>query len=310
MARICNDTGRALEYSVVYKISKFLYANQIKFSCTSRASLDNKRDSVYFKRLPEELAEDFVKCAQIFVLWAKKQGWFKGAISVDIDRLPDTEGVSGDVTDIRLNIKTKSSEYSKNISIKHHHNALKHPRLPRLPEQCGISDRTIKKKYISKHDAIWNSFIKKAHNLNSETAEFSKIKEIQEDFIEKNLYKPLILLVNDFLEKNACNPESIAHFFRFLTGNFNFFTIKNEKNAVLIKHFVDLQKPTKFKIIYPYKSLTTFLMNLDNGWEITFRLHTASSRFIKNGKINMSTKFDVNCINLDKVIKIEKIPKS
>ncbi len=310
MTSICNDTGRALEYAIVNKISSFLMNKDIKFQFSERALSNNQRDKLYFNKLLPILKEDFIKCAKIFTIWAEQSGWFKGATNIEIDRLPDTAGVKGDVTDIRLKIKIKNSTFVKNISVKHHHNALKHPRLPRLPEQCGIKDEKIKRRYIEKHTQIWKTFLEKAHGLNPNIIEFNKLKKLNNSFIDLNLYKPLILLVKDFLEENANNPDNVSTFFKFLTGSFNFYTIKNENNNVIIKHFIDLKSPQKFKIDYPYNSLTTFLMELDNGWKITFRLHTASSKFFKNGKINQSTKFDVICINLNEVIKIEKITKS
>ena len=62
-------------------------------------------------------------------------------------------------------------------------------------------------------------------------------------------------------------------------------------------------------ITYPFKSKTTFHIEFDNNWKISFRVHTASSEIEKNGNIFMTEKLDPICINLQDLIKIEFIKK-
>ena len=306
-----NEVGRAFEYVIVEELSRVIGEKKILLELTERAKLSNTRDKTHLSNLDNSLKENLKKGAKVFIDWVVQQGWLNGKSSVSLDRLPDAAGVEGDPTDIRLTLKDnhENSEI-RNISIKHHHSALKHPRLPRLPDQCGIKDKNLKKEFNDDMDKIWNEFLIKAKKLNPQATDFSELKEKDVEFINENIYKPLLNRVCEFLNEEANNPENTKAFFSFLTGRFNFYTIKNEDDKVLIKYFLDIKQPKSFEIVYPYNSITTFLMRFDNGWDLSLRLHTASSSFIKNGKLNQSTKLDVHCINLDKVIKIEEISKS
>lgn len=310
MTRISNDTGRAFEFLLTERLLKFLHDNKIKAALTTRAQRDNTRDKHYFSGLPDYLKQSLTGAGEAAIRWISKQDWLAGAKSVKIDRLPDTEGVRGSVTDIQLQIYTSKGLGIRNISLKHHHNALKHPRLPSLPYQCGIKDPKIASIWKEIHDKVWDRFYGEARKLDSSTTEFRKLKAKDPKFIDEKLYKPLIGAVIGFLKKHANNPKNAAEFFKFLKGGMNFFTIKNEPNRILVKKFAEVKLPTSFKIIYPYKgTLTTFLMEFDNGWRVTLRLHTASSEFFRRGKIHSSTKFDVLCENLEEVIEIDKVTK-
>jgi len=300
-----------MEYAIVKEIEKSIINLHINFFYTKRAEHDNSRDEKHFHNIPRQLQDDFIKCGLTTVLWMNNQNWFTDATKILVDRLPDTEGIGGIVTDIRLFISYKDgSETTKDISLKHNHNALKHPRLPRLPEQCGINDLNIKEDYIKKHDKIWDEFFIKARKLKKDSTKFSEVKAIDNNIIDNSLYDPLINLVKDFLLSNANSKKNAAIFFQFLTSNINFYVIKNETDKIVIKHFIDIQPPSSFTITYPFHDTkTTCLIKFDNRWNVTMRLHTASSEYYRYGKINKSTKFDVICTNIESVIKIETVNK-
>jgi len=310
MTRVSNDTGRAFEYAIAKKLAKYLESKKILFSFTTRAQKDNQRDKQYFEQLNEELKQDFSKAGDAAIKWMISQNWFVNIKKINIDRMPDITGVNASVVDIQLQIYNDKGLIFRNISLKNHHNALKHPRLPNLPFQCGINNPKISKLWREINTNIWKQFYLEARKLDNTTNLFRELKVIDNKFIEQNLYKPLILAVINFLNQYANNPDSASKYFKFLRGDkSNFFTIKNESNQILIKKFVEFKLPTQFKIKYPYNTLTTFMMEFDNGWRFTLRLHTASSEFFRNGKINESTKLDVLCENLDKVIEIDKVKK-
>ncbi len=90
----------------------------------------------------------------------------------------------------------------------------------------------------------------------------------------------------------------------------DYYVLKNEKDYAKLKYFFGVAPPQKFEIVYPYeKRLNTFLIKFDNGWEITFRIHTASSRISKNGEVFMTEKLDPICKNLKDVIQIQTLAK-
>lgn len=300
-----------MEYAIVKGIENSLIDLKIDFFYTTRAENDNFRDKKHFDNILKELQNNFIKCGLAIVSWMKNQNWFTNATKILVDRLPDSEGVEGIVTDIRLIIKyMNGAESTKEISLKHNHDALKHPRLPRLPDQCGISDLSLKEDYIKKHDIIWDEFFIKAKNLKKDSTKFSEVKAIDDNIIDNYLYEPLINLVKDFLLTNANNKRNATKFFQFLTSHINFYVIKNETDQIVIKYFIDITPPSSFTITYPFNGKkTTCLIKFDNKWDVTMRLHTASSEYYRNGKINKSTKFDVICTNIDSVINIETVKK-
>jgi len=305
-----NEKGRAFEYILVKTLEESLSSEKIKVIFTERTKKDNIRDKKHFENLEESQKRDFSLASNASLKWMKENNWFINAKEIVIDRLPDREGVNSNVADITLKIGTPEKIEIKEISLKHNHNALKHPRLPRLPDQCGITDESIKQKWVKDHNNIWEDFFKKAGKLCPNATKFSVLKAKDNKFIEQNLYKPLITQVIKFLNENGKNESCVKSFFKFITNKLDFYTIKNEPEQILIKKFVNITAPNSFKIIYPYNNrLTTFLIEFDNGWNVSLRLHTASKEFFRNNKIHSSTKFDVICENLEKVINIDKEKK-
>lgn len=301
-----------MEYAIAKKVEDFAAKEGIKFFYTAKAIADNKRDSQHYSKVPKDMQNDFKACGTAFLLWADKKRWFTDASSISVDRLSDSAGVEGVVTDIRFSINYKDGSVSTHdISLKHNHNALKHPRLPSLPAQCDIDDADLKEKYLGEWKSIWEQFIAKARNITPNATEFSQLKIIDESIVERELYKPLIKMATRFLQENANRPHQATTFFRFLTSKVNFYVVKNEPTRIVIRHFVNIKPPSSFCIEYPYKGkMTTCIIKFDNGWKVTMRLHNASKEFFRNGKINRSVKFDVVCINIDSVIETESMPKT
>ncbi|MBU0894796.1 MAG: HaeIII family restriction endonuclease [Nanoarchaeota archaeon] len=311
MTTLSNDQGRALEFAIVSNLIDFFKEKNIILALTERTKRDNQRDSDRFQNLNEPMKKDFLLAGKKFIEWASKEGWFKNANKIDLDRLPDKEGQESNVTDIALKVHSQEKIFVWNLSVKHNHNALKHPRLPRLPAQCGFTDYSTKKLWLSKHDKIWEDFIDKSKQLSENAKTFSELKRKDVTFIDEYLYNPLIIAVKDFLQTIKNGEDHVKSFFNFITSKVDFYTIKNEKENILIKHFLGIKPPSSFTLEYPYKNkLNTLLITFDNGWIMTLRLHTASSRMYKtSGKINSSTKFDVHCTNIEDLIKIDKISK-
>lgn len=305
-----NQHGRALEYLVAKTLVSVIETRKINYELTSRTISSNLRDEKHFSNLSQEMQVDFKRCANAITKWIAANNWFEGAKHVIVDRLSDMDARLSNPTDICLSITSAKKLKNFNISLKHNSNSLKHPRLTALPERCGVTDSSVVKKYQEKHDKIWDEFYRQTLTINSKSNSFKTLKEFNENFIDKYLYNPLNTLVVDFLNENASEPEHVGKFFKFLISDLDFYTFKNEHQQVLVKKFCGIQVPQKFNISFPYeRRLNTFLIDYDNGWKITFRLHTASSHYFKDEKINKSVKIDVNCINIDEVIEIESIPK-
>lgn len=309
MAATSNDQGRALEYCFVDSLIKYFLSEGIHYKLTDRAQKDNKRDKIHLSSLSEEQNKDFNMFSLTLINWIKINFLTEKIEEAIIDRFPDSEGVLGNPTDVEIQFISKNSIRKLNLSLKHNHDALKHPRIPRLPQQFGIHDVSITSNHLKNHSKIWDLFVQKALLLKNNSKEFKELKEKNASFIDMNLYRPLNKLVIDFI-KNHSKGNNLKTFFKFLVSGTDFYGVKNESDRIVIKYFVGIQMPSSVKITYPHEGkLSTFLATFDNGWKLSFRLHTASSEFIRNGKLNTSTKYDVKCINLDEKIRCEYISK-
>jgi len=307
-----NQQGRALEYIFRNGICRFARSKGLKVEVTPRTMEKDSKERGYFNALDSDLKKSFTSCAETFPAWLEGNGWLDGAVKLELDRVPDSEARQNiEMTDVRLAFSYKDGrKKALNLSVKHHHDALCHPRLPSLAEQCGIKDERLDSKYREKYKKIWKAFYSKARELDKKTAKFSDLKARQKDFVEAHLYVPLLRLVIGFLQKNANNAENARAFFEYLVGKVDYYVVKNGDDSIEIKPFVGIAPPKSFSIAYPFKSRkNTFLIEFDNGWQISCRLHTANKEFFRKGKIFMSEKLDPICINLDRVMEIEELPK-
>jgi HaeIII restriction endonuclease len=108
------------------------------------------------------------------------------------------------------------------------------------------------------------------------------------------------------------NPVSVAEqLIKYLIGNQDFFKVIKGKNKVEIQAYnlhetlnlpfenikpkAKIQKlklPNRLiEIVYQENCKTTLLVTLNEGWQISFRIHNASSR------IEPSLKFDINLVS-------------
>ncbi|MEK6953769.1 MAG: HaeIII family restriction endonuclease [Candidatus Micrarchaeota archaeon] len=284
MPTASDDNGRTLEYI----ICKEILAHFEKCDLTERAKKDNAVDEKYYSRLSDKIRENFSKCAEITVRWLEKKIGSR-KIKVILDRLPDSSGVTGDPTDIRLAF---SNGRSINLSIKNNYPALKHPRLTRLPEQCGVNDSRVLAKYDLQYEGIWSKFYLEAKKSFPAAKTFEEIKNKDMEFINKKLYFPLTKLVMDFLN---LNKSSAPTFFHFLTGTIPFYMVKNSAHKVEIIDFTNIPMPDHMEITRASNS--TILINFDNGLTLSLRLHTASK-----GLFEQSVKMDTTIPKIDKLI--------
>jgi len=308
-----NERGRALELVVAEDVFALAEKSGLSVRFTERAKIQNMRQKAYFEELDGETKDNFKSCSETFNKWLLQQEWIGNSKELVIDRIPDNEAKENvEVTDLRLYFLSKEGKkFQKDFSIKNNSDSLCHPRLPSLPESCGIKDETISGEYRKKYRAVWESFGKRLKSLDKAPLTFSELDSKNEDFRVDWLYSPLQKLAVEFLSR-YCNDKGAAEaLFTYLTGKGDYYVVKNSKTRIEIKHFSSIPKPTSFKITYPFMSKSYFLLEFDNGWKIRVRIHNASSRlFKKDGSINATEKEDPICQNIEKVIKIEKILKN
>lgn len=307
-----NERGRAFELVVRRALLAYAVKKRVPAEETENSKKREPVEGKYFNALDAETQQSFVSGAWAFSKWVDGQGWLDNATEMVLDRIPDNKAKERDPTDIRLRITyADCKKKDKNISVKHRHSALCHPRLPSLAQQCGFEKGSkVDKDYRKSYKDIWNEFYGKVKKLKQKVETYSELDRIDKSYRGDWLYESLQLNTIKFLNEKANNEERAVAFFEYLVGEVDYYVLKNEKSFIEVKDFSGIEAPKGFKIIYPYKSKTTFLMEFDNGWNISMRLHTASSRIENKGKVFMTEKLDPICKNLNELIKIDRILKT
>ena len=220
----------------------------------------------------------------------------------------DLEGVIGDVRDVIFSRNYNNVFWEIGISAKNNHDAVKHSRLSQTIDfgkewmNCPCSES-----YFIEIKPVFD-FLKELRTTNPEFKwdELGKSKS-------ESVYKPLLKAFRtEMLNLAKSNSVASANLLQYLIGRKPFYKVIKEdrKNIVVVKAFningklnqtingrkpvikTDIVKlPTRI-IEFEFKenSDTTLMMILDEGWQISFRIHSAST-YIEN-----SLKFDINLI--------------
>lgn len=314
--------GRAFEFSVTKSILlelEKLYPGKIKVTSRAREAQRYGRDQ--FERLTGEQKKQFEKSGRKIAEWLVENKLknieklkFEKAIGtlssylrsraknptsgkidrVELDRIPDIAGVRGDVTDIRIKFFSKDGVATVNVSLKHRHEALKHPRLTRVPAWIGLVGTKEAREYRKAYENIWSTFFEKGKKLSPNAKRFRELKAVDPNFVEENLYKPLYTLVASFLQQNIANPSQVQQMFDFMIGKFDYVKFVDHDGEIEVRDFSNIPKPSSVKIEYEGSGYLYF--QFDNGWRLSGRLHTATEWLKK------SIKFDLQPLNLDSVV--------
>ena len=224
-----------------------------------------------------------------------------GNDALEVSLQADNTGTDGDVRDVL--IIRKSIDWEIGISVKHNHFAVKHSRLSEkldfgtkwfgIPcseryfteirpyftqlkqlRSDGVMWRDVPDKANSYYVPILNAFMKE---LNSKYEEYgSKVVEaLAEYLLGKHDYYKLI-------SNNASRSTRVISF--NLHGTLNQSSNSSEPDIEIPK--VELPKRI-FNLAMKPGSTNTIELNMDNGWEMSLRIHSASS------KVESSLKFDV-----------------
>lgn len=214
----------------------------------------------------------------------------------------DSQGISGDVRDV-LFIRS-SQNWEIGISAKNNHKAVKHSRLSDkidfgkewLDLNCSeIYFNTVipifsELRLIKEKNQLW-------HNLKDK---------------HKHFYIPILEAFKiEMLELDEANPTLVpANLLKYLIGNKDFYKVIKRPNKTEIYGFhlhgtlnksAEKVRP-KFKVnrvklptriielSFKPNSTNTLFLTCDEGWQISFRIHSASS------KVEPSLKFDINLI--------------
>jgi hypothetical protein len=221
----------------------------------------------------------------------------------------DAEGRKGDVRDV-LCIR-KQNEWEVGLSCKHNHHAVKQSRLSNTID-FGLAwfDLPCSGDYFDAIRPLFNEL----DDLRCSSQGKAKWSIIEDKY--DHFYVPILQAFMDELKRlDAAHPNMIPErLIRYLIGKKDFYKIITDpihritrieavnlygtlnRRAGSNKSIVNVDKlklPTRFYHVgFKAGSKTTIEVVCDEGWTVSLRIHSASSR------IEPSLKFDVNLVSL------------
>ncbi|HZW78169.1 MAG TPA: HaeIII family restriction endonuclease [Flavobacteriaceae bacterium] len=224
---------------------------------------------------------------------------------LELEIASDQMGQSGDVRDVILIRSMQKWEIG--VSAKNNHRAVKHSR---LSQQIDFGDKWLgvpcSKEYFEEIRPIFN-MLKNIREANK-NSKWSSIENMH-----ATVYLPVLnAFRKELIRLDEENPGIVAeNLVQYLVGNKDFYKVIKGKDKVEIQAYnlhgslnlafetvkpkariPRLKLPTRLiEVVYQGNSNTTLLVSLNEGWQISFRIHNASSR------VEPSLKFDINLVS-------------
>lgn len=305
------ENGKAFEYAIAMAYFDYLKSTGIAVRLQDDTCLQ------YGRRCFE--IQDFNKQSKFYLaaqktmttMMAIEPGLVCAKNSADflnIRLASDAEGIGGDVRDVIFSRPSNTSKWEIGISAKNNHDAVKHPRIsPTIDfgdEWMGIP---CSMSYFYEIQPVFKYLeILKTDNPKTKWEDLGNSKN-------EDVYVPLLRAFRkEMLQLVKNNPMASANLLHYLIGRKPFYKFIKEDNKkiVVVKAFniggklnqtVNGKKPVvKTDVIklptriieleFKEGSETTLMMVLDEGWQISFRIHSASA-YVEN-----SLKFDIQLI--------------
>ena len=310
MAKISTQTinGKAFEYAL---LNEFLERLKIVTSVTvienepfktalkCFVSFDEKEQSHY--KLVASFAVNF-----LLDIEPRLANGINENDVLQLEIVADKEGQTGDVRDV-LAIRSLQ-KWEIGISAKNNHRAVKHSRLSNdidfgqkwLGIPCSVE-------YFEEINPVFSN-LAKLRTASKATQKWDTLGDYH-----TSVYVPVLdAFRTELLRLDKKNPGIVAErLVVYLIGNQDFYKVIKGKNKVEIQAynlhgtlnlpFENIKPKAKIQrlklpnrlieVVYQDNSQTTLLVTLNKGWQISFRIHNASSR------IEPSLKFDINLVS-------------
>ena len=305
MSTNSNDKGRAYEYAWINALFNALSEIRNTAIINNSSFEANKRA---WNKMPPEQQKIFAASADAAlktVFEAEPCMIEKDSDMLCLEFQKDDAGKQGDVRDIV--IKRNGINWQIGLSIKHNHEAVKHSRLSHKldfgKEWYGIPCSS----------EYWNDISGIFNCLSDEKSNNTKWSDIKDK--DKNIYTPLLkAFIAEINRAFTGDPSVPRKLIEYLIGINDYYKIIScdSKKMTLIRSFNihgTLNKPSKVKVsalVIPIVELPTELisvrfkpdssntveMYLNNGWQLSFRIHNASTF------VEPSLKFDIQFIGM------------
>ena len=305
------DYGKAFEFSVANNYSNCLQDAGLAVNLIKDAAFLVAQAKYGIFSYSDQRRFDVAASATVETLLKLEPGFSNPQSNQDIlsiQILPDSAGQAGDVRDIVFRRIKGRAPWEVGISAKNNHDAVKHSRLsPKIDFGKEWIGTPCSLRYFSDVRVVFDwiaSLI--AANPQQSWASLGNAKE-------QDVYKPVLLAFRDEMSRLLLqNPQLPQLLLKYLIGRYPFYkVIKDDtNNCVAVKgfnlngglnrsyngfapsHRIDsISFPTRIiEFDFVPGSNTTLKMYLDHGWQISFRIHNAST------KLETSLKFDINLI--------------
>ena len=222
-----------------------------------------------------------------------------------LELVSDQAGQTGDVRDVLLIRSLQKWEIG--VSAKNNHRAVKHSRLSNKinfgEKWLGVS---CSDNYFQEVNPIFEMLA--ALRIQDKSIKWTSIENMHQV-----IYLPVLdAFRKELLRLDEENPSIVAeNLVQYLVGNQDFYKVIKGNKKVEIQAYnlhgtlnlpfkkvkpkakiPKLKLPSRLiEIVYQENSTTTLLVSLNEGWQISFRIHNASSR------VEPSLKFDINLVS-------------
>lgn len=305
MSTNSNDQGRAYEYAWINALYNALHEIR-NTRIVNNSSLDaNKRAWMVMSDEMQEMFEISAESAVDTILELEPLMSENDGDELLLEPQKDSAGTKGDVRDIV--VKRNNIHWEVGLSIKHNHEAVKHSR---LSHDLDFGEEWFG---IPCSNEYWNAVKPIFDRLKKEKSKGQKWSEIEDK--EGTVYIPLLQsFMDEVYRASASDADMPRKMVEYLIGTNDYYKVvsRDGKRLTIIHTFNvhgTLNKPSKIKvsaITVPIVELPTELvalqfktgstntieMYLNNGWQLSFRIHNAST------KVEPSLKFDVQFIGM------------
>ena len=300
-----NDQGRAYEYIWIQTLYKAL-SEQRKTRIVQNSSLiANERAWFLMDAEMQETLMISANAAIDAILELEPKLSENNGDELTLEFQKDGEAIKGDVRDIV--IKRQEDEWEIGLSIKHNHDAVKHSR---LSDKLDFGKEWFN---IPCSENYWSAVEPVFDMLKIEKEKGTRWSEIENK--NQKVYIPLLQAFMDEVHRAYGEDKTMpGKMIEYLIGIEDYYKIvsKDNKRLTLIHTFNihdTLNKPSKIKVSaitvpvvelptrmvaleFKPNSANTVEMYLDNGWQLSFRIHSAKTT------VEPSLKFDVQFISM------------
>jgi hypothetical protein len=224
---------------------------------------------------------------------------------LQLEIMSDSKGQAGDVRDV-LAIRLLQ-HWEIGISSKNNHRAVKHSRLSyKIDFGKKWLNIPCSQSYFNEIKPIFD-YLTELRNREKNTC-WNSISDMH-----KIIYVPILnAFKSELVRLDAENPDVFSKtLVEYLIGNKDFYKVIKSKNEIEVQAynlhgtlnlaFEDVKPKAKIQklklpsrmieIVYSKDSDTTLLVTLNEGWQISFRIHSASTL------VEPSLKFDINLVS-------------